>query len=653
MKKIIFLLTAISCSAFGLDDNPIAPPKAEIIDKFGVNMQSGQLSRSLSTVSIGGALGLTHSVQLFTDLFADGNYYGYTDAFAGRLTRKTISNNIVNVVNNSNGDPIFFRDTGSFEYDYTQRIIVVRPYGPAGSHDFLMYQNGVLDRAASATSGYTFKAVGDSRHTLVENADKSYMIWTTPDGIESKYESSGRLVEVTYPNGYKVRIFSKGVTTNTGFMLKYQLNSQGLGGTPDQIVALNLAYQYCSPTATSCSNTGWPTATFTWPVGTPSSFWTPGLPSSSYLVKLTTSAGVTDIQYQPENLCITNLGYEDSYCSTHQTGLGKWSPRLKSIKTPGSTIPNYQYTYNNIGVVTSGNADGYFPYWYLSTRVGQIETATLNGTDTEGYGGPSISPGTSTRNSSEIMAESAQYDLNVINSAWTKKGGNYTYYKDARNFVEIYQPVAGLGPKQHYYYNGPRGNLNLINSISPSGNESRLTEAGYVTTCTYPKTCNKPLWVKDARGNVTNYEYDPLGRFGSPTKIIAPANKNGVRATTVYTYSPMYAYYKKDGEAITQDPDPVWLLTSEFTCRTTSVSGSGCAGGEIDTIRTSYYYGPQVSGQANNLLLRGKSIAGEGNLSGTTRTIETHVTCYEYDKYGHLIGETLPKGNSTNLESCQ
>src|SRR5690606_22102628 len=116
-----------------------------------------------------------------------------------------------------------------------------------------------------------------------------------------------------------------------------------------------------------------------------------------------------------------------------------------------------------------------------------------------------------------------------------------------------------------YFYNGPRGNLNQITSIVSPSNPVILQEVEYPPgeSCVYPKTCNKPISVKDARGNVTEFEYDPQGRFGSPIKITSPANENNKRPTTVYNYEPMYAYYKGDGEAIAQDPDPIWMLTSE------------------------------------------------------------------------------------------
>jgi len=667
MKKLLLLIAGFSSSVFALQDNPFAPPKVEIADKFGVNLQTGQLARSLNTVSIGGELGLSHHVQLYTDLFAGVNFYGFVDGFAGTVRRKNISQNMISVMTSENGDPLFFRDAGSPETDNTKHISVMRAYGPAGSQDFLVYQNNVLDRDASSTTGptltgLTFKAVGDARHTLVLSTDTTYFTWTTPDGTESKYSRDAmRLREVTYPNGFKVRVDYLGVTTNTGFMLKYRLNTQQLSGTPDQIVAINRAYQYCAVDAATCSNAGWPTATFTWPVGTPSNFWTPGLPLSSYLIKLETPAGITEIQYQPENLCITDAaGSEDAYCRDHNTGLGKWSSRPRSIKTPDSTVPNYQYTYKNLGqvVVTGGGFGGTASvgqYWDYA-GAGQVVTATANGTDQRFYGGPSISPGTSARYSSrngvsEISVESAQYDLNVINSATTKEGGFYVYHKDLRHFVEFYTPIPGLGPKQHYYYAGPRGNLNKIAAVDASGSETTLQEVlafeSYEVPCSRPKTCNKPKKIQDARGNITEYEYDSLGRFGNPIKITGPANKQGIRPTTIYNYEPRYAYYKKDGDFISQDPDPIWMLTSEYSysCQTTPATSPSCLGNGLDKIETVYEYGPQSAGQPNNLLLMGKVVTAAAVNASNVMESTSKRTCFQYDKYGNKIGQTEPNAN--------
>ncbi|MBK8187842.1 MAG: hypothetical protein IPK77_11715 [Cellvibrio sp.] len=665
MKKIIALLLVFCCSVSALPDNPVAPPKADVVDRFGVNLQTGTLTRTLETVSVGGEFGLKHNVQLYTDLFFNGSYFGYVDAFAGSISSKKISDNIINILTNANGEVAAFRDTGSLQRDSTAILYVMRAYGPAGSQDFLVYRNGLVDYRNVSTSGYEYKSVGDTRHKLVESTDKKYLTWITPDGIETKYERStlsgpwiagtgAQLKEITYPNGYKVRVYDKAVSTNTGFMLKYQLNTQGLNSTPGQVVALNLAHQYCAVSAATCDTNSWPTATFAWPSGTPGVFRQTGLASSSYLVKMTTDAGVTDIQYQPENVCIKSSGAEDAACAASPPGGTKWYPRLRSIKTPEGRLPNYQYVYKNKGEMLEGggsSTDGLawgYTYWSLSSASGQITTATLNGTDSQGYSGPTVNSQNAnlTWGNGEVWVVSSQYELNIIESVTDKKSGTYSYYKDLRHFVEKFYPIPGGGPAQQYFYNGPRGNLNEIKSIENPSNPVLLQEAEYSSgECIYPKTCNKPLRVKDARGNVTYYEYDPQGRFGSPTKITYSANEQGLRAATVYKYEPRYAYYKKDGEAITRDPDPIWMLTSEHTCRMSEATDNGCATGNSDMVQTVYYYGPQ-NGQANNLLQRGKSITAEG-------TPSIRVWCYEYDKYGKLIGETSPKGNSTSVQSCQ
>lgn len=660
MKKALLILLGISCSSLALEDNPIAPPSPAVVDKFGVNLQTGQLSRKLNTISIGGERGLSHHVQLYTDLQLEGGY-GFVDAFAGKVESTQISKNVVHILTDSKGDISAIRDTGSYQSTFTP-LRVMRVYGPAGSQDFLVYENGSVDYDNSATSGYVYKPVGDSRHSLVESADKRILTWTTPSGIESKYErflNSGTqsaragaiLKEVIYPNGFKVRVDYKAVSTNTGFMLKYHFNNSPLSKIPSQVVGINRANEYCSVDASSCATSGWPTATFTWPAGTPNVFRQSGLPSSSYLVKMATTDGVTDIEYHPENVCIKEGGDEDANCAAALGG-AKWYPRLRSIRTPESNVPNYEYTYKNQGTFNSGNS-GYhiYTYWQLDSTAGQITSATLNGTDTESYFGPTVNStsATITRGNSDTWAISSQYELNVIESVTDKKSGTYLYHKDARHFVEKYYPVAGLGPKQHYYYDGPRGNLNQIKAIDASGNEILLKEMSYPSDCAHPKICNQPLSITNALGNVTEYEYDPQGRFGSPIKITGPANEHGVHAATVYNYEPLYAYYKREGETISQDPDPVWLLTSEHTCRTTEATSTGCTGGDLDRVMTSYYYGPQNAGQPNNLLLRGKSVTAEGASSA----LETRVWCYEYDKYGNLIGETAPKGNSSNLQSCE
>lgn len=678
MKNLLVLLLAFSCPAFAVE-NPVVPPAAKIVDRFGVNFQSGQLSRKLNTISIGGEYGLNHSVSLFTDFLSESNpdgRYGFIDGYAGSAKSVQITQNSYDLLGTPNGG-ITIRDTGSRQSNITT-LRAIRVYGPAGNQDFLVFQSGKLDPETSAVGDYEYRPVGDGRHSLIESPDKRLLIWTTPEGIESIYERNGnsgaqsaragaRLKEITYPNGFKLRFttsyINAEVTTNTGYMLKYQHRSKF--ETFDQMVAINLAHQYCAASATSCPSTGWPSVTFTWPFDTPEVFKQPSLPAARYLVKMTTDAGVTDIQYEPENVCIKNSGNEDDSCARSR-GVEKWFPRLKSIRTPDSTVPNYQYKYVNKGAMfsTSIGFDASFGssyvYWGLLATSGQITSATLNGTDTESYGDvPTVNTPNAnvTWNNGEIWVTSAQYELNVIETVTDRKSGTYIYHRDSRHFVEKYFPIAGLGPAKHYIYDGPRGNLSLVKSIPPS-EEQVIQKAEYVPgetlmgnygRCKHPKTCNKPIWVEDARGNRTDYEYDPEGRFGNPIKITYPADKNGKRPATVYNYEPMYAYYKKDGESITQDPDPIWMLTSEHTCMTTEATSSGCSGGASDTVKTTYEYGPQNAGLPNNLLLLGKVVTAATSKGGDNMEITSRRTCFQYNKYGNKIGQTEPKAK---LASC-
>src|SRR5690349_5093104 len=74
MKKSIAAIVAAPIGIFAAlvcIDRAVAAdlerPPVQFIDKFGVNMANGQVSHSLSTVSIGGSMGLSHSVSVYAN----------------------------------------------------------------------------------------------------------------------------------------------------------------------------------------------------------------------------------------------------------------------------------------------------------------------------------------------------------------------------------------------------------------------------------------------------------------------------------------------------------------------------------------------------------------------------------------------------------
>jgi YD repeat-containing protein len=152
------------------------------------------------------------------------------------------------------------------------------------------------------------------------------------------------------------------------------------------------------------------------------------------------------------------------------------------------------------------------------------------------------------------------------------------------------------------------------------------------------KLCNKPITKTDERGNVTDYTYDSAHGMVL-TETLPAATSGAPRAQTRYTYAQRYALISNGSGGFVQAATPVWLLTSSSFCRTGAVhsSGTGCAISG-DEVVTAYDYGP-TSGAANNLLLRGMTVTGDG---------VTRRTCYLYDKFGNKISETGPGALATS-----
>jgi YD repeat-containing protein len=202
-----------------------------------------------------------------------------------------------------------------------------------------------------------------------------------------------------------------------------------------------------------------------------------------------------------------------------------------------------------------------------------------------------------------------------------------TFEISYRNFIT--KETNKSSPTKSYYYDA-RNNLNRV--VYPA-NEGQAVEysAEYPATCLNPKTCNKPTWVQDAKGNRTNYKYhEPSGQV---ERVTSPADKNGKVAVVRYEYEQKSAnYYQANG--VKGYGTPIWLKTGERTCADSATSGEACAGG--DEVITRYEYNHP------NLLLTGMTVFSQ-------KDNQTLRTCYQYDAYGNRIGATSP---NANLASC-
>jgi hypothetical protein len=159
--------------------------------------------------------------------------------------------------------------------------------------------------------------------------------------------------------------------------------------------------------------------------------------------------------------------------------------------------------------------------------------------------------------------------------------------------------------------------------------------ATYDAVCSNLITCNRPKTTKDAKGNVTTYEYNPV--HGGVATVTGPA-VNGIAPQTRYEYAQRYAWLKNASGGYSPAASPIWLLVRERFCRTTQGSPSGCAGGAADEVVTDYDYGPDSG--PNNLLVRGVAVSADG---------QTRRTCFGYDPMGRKISETKPRAG---LATC-
>ncbi|WP_196871597.1 RHS repeat-associated core domain-containing protein [Sphingobium sp. JAI105] len=217
--------------------------------------------------------------------------------------------------------------------------------------------------------------------------------------------------------------------------------------------------------------------------------------------------------------------------------------------------------------------------------------------------------------------------------------GTVLSVKDALNKTTSYQQDSSGRITQVTYPEGnydvisydARGNVTQKVSVAKPGSTlpNIVTSAGYAPSCTNVVKCNKPEWVRDAKGFQTDFSYDPV--TGNLTAVTEPAPTglapfgSGAGPKTSYSYTSQQAYYKNSAGSIVASGAAISLLTSVSRCQT----GASCAG-TADEVLTAIDYGPQTAGTANNLLPASYTVkAGNNSISATT--------AMAYDNVGNLL----------------
>lgn len=232
---------------------------------------------------------------------------------------------------------------------------------------------------------------------------------------------------------------------------------------------------------------------------------------------------------------------------------------------------------------------------------------------------------------------------------------NYHQTETGRVLSSVYPE----GNRVDYGY--VRGNLTSVTKTPKPGQGSSVVvfEAGYPSTCTLSTmtTCNSPLYTIDARGGRTDYTYhSPSGMLATRT---APAGPDGIRPQVRYTYQQLEARYLNASGQPVSSGRPIWKLVSISQCRTQT----SCANTADETI-VSFTYNDNLLPVTETTRLgdnsitpvivtktydpAGNVIAVDGPLAGTADT-----TRLVYNAYRELVATMSPDPDGAGPATVQ
>jgi len=326
-----------------------------------------------------------------------------------------------------------------------------------------------------------------------------------------------------------------------------------------------------------------------------------------------------------------NSGYRISfaYASSGSGGSGNpptsWRRRTGASfyndKIGGSAVASTSYSYPSTGVVdVTDTAGRSWRFTGDTTKItairrpgagsdtttysyssGQVTSVTRDGITT-GYS-RSVSGSTATMTVTNALSQVTTIVSNLtlgLPTSFTNALSQTTGYQ-YDNYGRLTQVTYPEGNKAVIAYDA-RGNVTSTTAKAKTGSglSDIVTSANYPSTCSNPLTCNSPSWTQDAKGNQTDYTYDP--DHGGLLTVTAPADASSVRPQTRYSYT------------LTSG---VYLLTGISSCQ----SAASCSGAASESKTTIAY-------NSNYLTTSVTASAGDNSISSTT--------AYTYDAAGNV-----------------
>gem|GEM_PF-6790557 len=453
---------------------------------------------------------------------------------------------------------------------------------------------GMTISYSTPTGAYTVTDLDGTEYIFL----KSLTNQTAP-GTYQGWTERARLSQITRPNGERLSyVYGPQVSYGSRQVISvsssygYQLHIEGDYRSPNRVILLNTLSEMCDPAAATCPN-----LTYNWPKYT-----------IARTGALQTSTDASGAAAKLNGWTATGGQYEATMTFTSPAGVVSKFTR---------NIPNMQSCPGNYSdIVTKVERSG-------ATWTYQYSLLCLPGFDSV-QGVQVTRPALGPNSLSHGAALGSYYGVNGLNKSTQYKFTVASQPGYLWSDMDMQYVIYPEGDRIDYTYDTRRNVIQTVRTPKPnSGGTATSTTSGFVATCTYPKTCNQPIWTKDAKGNQTDFTYDPNGLHGGVLTITLPANAAGLRLRTYNTYT---AFDTGNGV--------IYRLTRSDTCGLTSaqLSLTACPAA-ITTSVTLIDYGTAATAPYTYKSLQPYKVT---NRDGRVTAPDLQTTTYGYDRLGSI-----------------
>jgi hypothetical protein len=622
--------TAIAQTPPPIDAVPPSPAQDHAVSDGGVDMRTGQYQYSKTDLQMGGVGGISLERTSGSEIrFAWKPMGHFSHNWHLYVTYKTISGGGASfAVQGSRGQQfVTGSNTNNFYTAATNHRTTLEAI-PTGS--------GPLNRKLLYTTADGTKVTFREQTSISDQANRGQILAGTWPSFyaETIEEPDGTVYTLSYDAATSTNpAFLRRVTSSAGYVLIFEWVSNPVDDFISKACLFNAAVDTV-PTSNSCSGASYSTTYSYATNGTMSTAVHPDTRSYGYNSTFSPTAWQTALNNAPN----TQYTWTESYTHPGETTPYLTNTIFRDLFTQSTQSqdfalgPDYTYVWN----VTEHNEQ-------------TMEVA--GGTMTRSDGA------TKTIEYQEMMRAGA----NVGDSLIISEGPDRIVDALGREMTSDYCVTIVIAPQGPFpggatgcaavsakYWEFPEGNkieysydgygsvLETRAKPKPGSSEPDLVTT-YTYDCSSLLSCRKPNSITDPEGNVTNITYS--SDHGGVLKRTLPADADGVRPETRYTYGQRYAW-TKSGSSYVQASTPIWLLLSEEYCRTSAADVNGnCAAGSSDEVVTNYEYETGNASTGSNLLLLGTAVTADGT---------TLRSCMSYDKWGRAISETQPKAGLTS-----